>query len=310
VTEAAAKALEVHQSEPPGDILVFLTSPIETEQACKRLKNHPQCDDGVQLLELHGRLQSEDQQKIFDPAPAGKRKIVFATNSAETSITIPGIKYVIDTGKVREVSYDPKKNMSQLIVQWVTRSSAEQRKGRAGRTDCGKCFRLYSKAQYDDMRPDSVPEILRVHLGQALLKLMMLGIANVTDFDFVQSPDKDAIVSAMEVLKELGACDDEGAITDIGKKLSKLSLEPRLGKLALRGIEEGIAFESVVMAAVSTVGGSIFFRAGTDEQKQQADRRKTKFCDEWGDIITLVNVYREWDGLPPDDNAATSGAEK
>jgi len=297
-TAAYVKALQVHREEEPGDILVFLTSPIETEKACKNLTTH--CGkDGItiQALELHGRLQIEDQQKIFDPTPPGMRKIVFATNSAETSITIPGIKYVIDTGRVKELSYDAKRNISSLNVQWVTRSSAEQRKGRAGRTDCGKCYRLYMQNDFEQMREQSVPEILRIHLGQAMLKLMMLGISDPMDFDFVESPSRDAVENALSVLRDLDAYNENG-ITELGKQLAKLSLEPRLGKVVLLGSERGIPLEAAVMASVSTVGGSIFFRGGSEEQKQQSDRKKTRFCDEWGDIVTLVNVYKEWVTVP------------
>ena len=163
VSLAANKSLQVHKSESIGDILVFLTNPIETEKASKFLRERN--DEDMLVLELHGKLQIEDQQKIFETTPHRKRKIVFATNSAETSITIPGVKYVIDTGRVREMIYDPKRNMSALVLTMITRSSAAQRKGRAGRTNCGKCFRLYTEKEYDELRPTSVPEILRVHLG-------------------------------------------------------------------------------------------------------------------------------------------------
>ena len=297
-TAAYLKALEVHREEGSGDILVFLTSPLETEKACKNLMSHCGRDAStIQALELHGRLQIEDQQKIFDPTPAGLRKIVFATNSAETSITIPGIKYVIDTGRVKELSYDAKRNISSLNVQWVTQSSAEQRKGRAGRTDYGKCYRLYTQDDFNQMRQQSVPEILRIHLGQAMLKLMMLGISEPMDFDFVEAPSRDAVESALSVLQDLGAYDETG-ITETGKQLAKISLEPRLGKVVLTGIDRSIPLESAVMAAVCTVGGSIFFRGGSEEQKQLSDRKKTRFCDEWGDIVTLVNVYKEWNKVP------------
>ena len=297
-TAAYVKALEVHREEAPGDILVFLTSPVETEKACKNLMSHCGHDAStIQALELHGRLQVEDQQKIFEPTPSGMRKIVFATNSAETSITIPGIKYVIDTGRVKELSYDAKRNISSLNVQWVTQSSAEQRKGRAGRTDCGKCYRLYSQDDFSQMRVQSVPEILRIHLGQAMLKLMMLGVLEPMDFDFVEAPSRDAVESALSVLQDLDAYDENG-ITETGKKLAKISLEPRLGKVVLMGIDRGVPQESAIMAAVSSVGGSIFFRGGSEEQKQLSDKKKTRFCDEWGDIVTLVNVYKEWITIP------------
>jgi len=297
-TVACLKALEIHREQGlPGDILVFLTSPIETEKACKKLLSC--CDRDalpLEVVELHGRLQVEEQQKVFTATPAGMRKVVFATNSAETSVTIPGIKYVVDSGRVKELSYDAKRNISSLSVQWVSQSSAEQRKGRAGRTSCGVCYRLYSHDDFEQMRQQSVPEILRIHLGQAILKLMMLGISKPMDFDFVEAPSRDAVENALSVLQDLGACDQRG-ITDTGKQLARLSLEPRLGKVVLIGIERGIALESALMAAVSSVGGSVFFRGGSDEQKKLADRKKTRFCDEWGDIITLVNVYKEWSTL-------------
>jgi len=298
IQAASMKALEVHREQPPGDILVFLTSPLETEKACNSLMSHSGRDAStIQALELHGRLQLKDQQKIFDPPLPGKRKIVFATNSAETSITIPGIKYVIDTGRVKEISYDAKRNISSLNVQWVTQSSAEQRKGRAGRTDNGICYRLYSQDEFDQFRKQSVPEILRIHLGQAMLKLLMLGISEPMDFDFVEAPSRDAVESALFVLQDLGAYGKHG-ITETGKKLSKLSLEPRLGTVVLTGIDRGIPLESAIMAAVTTVGGSIFFRGRSDEQRDLSDRKKTRFCDEWGDIVTLVNVYHEWSSVP------------
>ena len=299
VTAACQKALEIHREESPGDILVFLTSPIETEKACRDLMSYCGRDvaSSIRALEFHGRLQVEDQHKVFRPAPHGVRKIVFATNSAETSVTIPGTRYVIDTGRVKEMSYDAKRNISSLNVQWVTQSSAEQRKGRAGRTEWGKCFRLYTQDDFDQMRRLSVPEILRIHLGQAMLKLMALGISEPMNFDFVEAPSRDAVESALSVLEDLEAYDENG-ITEVGQQLVKLSLEPRLGKVVLMGIDRGIPLESAIMAAVSTVGGSIFFRAGSEEEKKLSDRKKTRFCDEWGDIVTLVNVYREWDAIP------------
>ena len=140
---------------------------------------------------------------------------------------------MIDCGRVKEMTYDSAREHDALIVCWATKSSAEQRKGRAGRTTAGRCYRLYTQEQYDAMRPESVPEILRVHVGQAILKLLCLGIADPTQFDFVQPPSREAIESALDVLKELEACDNDG-ITTVGRRLAKLSLEPRLGKVCIR----------------------------------------------------------------------------
>ncbi|XP_071123047.1 uncharacterized protein [Mytilus edulis] len=184
--EALDKTIEVHHIEEKGDVLTFLTSPIEVERCCNAFENALNSETDFICLPLHGRLQPIEQQKVFDPPPKGKRKIMFATNSAETSITIPGIKYVIDTGVAKKMQFDPKRNISALCVTTITKSSADQRKGRAGRTDAGKCFRLYSLDTYNDMARNSRPEILRVHLGHALLKLMELGVVPL-DFDFVQA---------------------------------------------------------------------------------------------------------------------------
>ena len=159
-------------------------------------------------------------------------------------------RYVVDSGKVREVSYDPKRNMSALTLTWTTRSSAEQRKGRAGRTVAGRCYRLYTAAEHDVMRPESVPEILRVHVGQALLKLMALGVPDPTRFDFVEAPSPDAMGEAMGVLRELGACEGEaGGLTEVGRRLAKLSLEPRLGKVGARLISRLLFCELVFVAS-------------------------------------------------------------
>ena len=188
--EAVEKVKEIHEHEPEGDVLVFLTSPLETQKACEKLESKAD----LVCLPLHGQLQAQEQQRVFEPVTLGEReRVVFATNSAETSITIPGIKYVVDTGLVKEKVFDVKKNMSALVVKAISKSSAEQRKGRAGRMSSGKCYRLYTEKEFKAMDHIALPEILRVHLGQALLKLMEIGIADPLSFDFVQSPSEDAL---------------------------------------------------------------------------------------------------------------------
>ncbi|XP_013383426.1 ATP-dependent RNA helicase DEAH12, chloroplastic-like [Lingula anatina] len=297
VRETVVKAIAVHQTEPEGDILAFLTSPTETEKASVILEAQLPFPDEVICLQLHGRLQSDEQNKVFEQTPVGKRKIVFATNSAETSITIPGIKYVIDSGLVKEVRYDPKKNRSSLDVVTVNQSSAEQRKGRAGRISSGKCFRLYTKEEYESSERISTPEILRVHVSGALLKLLEIGIPNPLEFDYVQPPPLEALEYGMRSLRELGAVDDQG-ITEVGKQMAKLPLEPHLSRLVLLGIEEGIGFEALVLAAVTSTSSNIFFRKGTEDEKEMADKLKTTFCHQGGDSVTFVNVYREWNKIP------------
>lgn len=292
-TKALSKAIEIHQSEPidEGDILVFLTSAFETERCTDRLKNRLG-EANVLCLQLHGKLKAEEQQLVFKGTPAGKRKIVFATNSAETSITIPGIKFVVDTGVVKEMRFDPKKNMNSLDVVPISQSSADQRKGRAGRTAKGLCYRLYTMKDFKNMKKCSSPEILRIQVSQALLKLMELGVDPIS-FDYVQSPSFEAMTSSMRELKDLGAASDTG-ITDIGKWIAKLPVEPRLGLFVKRGIDMDISAEALVVASCCNQSG-IFFRVGSQEEKEAADVKKIKFCHLGGDLLTMLNVYREWD---------------
>ncbi|XP_071094097.1 uncharacterized protein [Haliotis cracherodii] len=294
--EAVNKAVQVHTKDPPGDILVFVTTPLETEKCSEEFNNRLQGRTDFKCLILHGQIQPDEQQLVFQDTPSGVRKIVFATNSAETSITIPGIKYVIDTGLAKEKRYDPRRNMSTLSVVLISRSSADQRKGRAGRTGPGKCFRLYSEETYHAMETVSLPEILKVHLGQAMLKLTELGI-NPLEYEFVQSPGPSAIATAMTTLEELGAVKDN-KITEEGKELARLPVEPRLGLIIQKGRSVDILFDAVVLAAVSNVGSSIFFRGGSDDNKKKADKLKIQFCHSGGDSLTLLNVYREWNKEP------------
>ncbi|XP_064640668.1 uncharacterized protein LOC135495726 [Lineus longissimus] len=289
VQDTIAKVREIHKTEEGGDILVFLTTPAETEKACELLSQ----DQGLECLPLHGKLQPQEQQRVFKPATAQKRKVVFATNCAETSITISGIKYVVDTGLVKENRFDPIRNMNTLDIGKTSKSSVEQRKGRAGRIEAGKCFRLFTEEEHKKMEASNKPEILRVQVGHAILSLMSAGVPNPLQFDFVQSPGMDALEAAMAELVSIGAVVD-GSLTDLGRKISKLQLCPRLGKLVIEGIEQDIAMEAMVVASVCTMSGSMFFRMGSDEEKEKADIRKLPFCHAAGDLLTCMDVYRAW----------------
>jgi ATP-dependent RNA helicase DHX8/PRP22 len=289
VRDAVDKVKEIHRTEESGDVLVFLTTPAETEKGCELLAENKE----LECMPLHGKLQPQEQQKVFKPLRDGKRKVVFATNCAETSITISGIKYVVDTGLVKENKFDPIRNMSTLDVGKTSKSSVEQRKGRAGRIEAGKCFRLFTKEEYDMMETSNKPEILRVQLGLAILSLMSAGVTSPLQFDFVQSPGTDALEAAMTDIVSIGAVVD-GNLTDLGMKISKLQLSPRLGKLVIEGIEQDVAMEAMVVASVCAMSGSMFFRMGNDEEKEKADIRKLPFCHSAGDLLTCLDVYRAW----------------
>ena len=293
--DAVDQALKIHKEEQPGDLLVFLTSQKDIETASDLLLNSGEAIEDCEILPLHGKLQPEDQRKVFHDYE-GKRKIVLATNVAETSVTIPGVKYIVDTGLAKVMMFDPHRNMNTLEVQLISKSSAEQRKGRAGRTAPGKCYRLYSEDDFQSMPNKTAPEILRVHLTHAALKLYQFGIGNILDFDFVEHPNSQALRVAVETLVFLGAVRDN-KLTDLGQRISALPLDPQLSKVLLDAIGEGVGLEAAIMAAMSSISGNIFFRGGTDEEKEKSDKKKVTFCHSLGDSMTHLNVFCQWVAL-------------
>ncbi len=297
VPEYVSRAIDIvgtlHKNEPSGDILIFLTSPAEVEQACQNLElllKSTAC-----IFPLHGKLQPEDQQRVFKDYP--QRKIIFSTNVAETSITIPGVKYIVDSGVAKELCFNAKKNINSLKVRPISKSSAEQRKGRAGRTSAGKCYRLYSEDEYESMSDQMVPEILRVSLSGTVLKLYELGITDVYNFDFIEKPEYEALKFAVQILQFLGAIHND-KLTAIGKSMAVLPVDPRLAKVILDGLEEGVGLEAISMAAISSQAGTVFFRSGSDESKEQSDLLKSTFCVLGGDQLTDFNAYSQWISLP------------
>ena len=286
-TDAVQMAQKLHQEEKEGDILVFLTGAAEIDRACEKLSQ--ELGNTACILPLHGKLQPDDQQKVFEPSLI--RKIVFATNVAETSVTIPGVKYIVDTGLAKEMHFDPRRNMNSLEVCLISKSSAEQRKGRAGRTSAGKCYRLYSHDVHDTMPERTAPEIMRVHLTHAALKLFQLGVGNILDFDFVEHPDREALTKAVETLEFIG-CIKDNELTHLGKQMALFPIDPQLTKVLFLGIEYEIAYEAMAVVAMSSSGGSVFFRS--EEVKDESDRKKLEFCHHLGDQLTHLNVYMKW----------------
>ncbi|CAH8281561.1 unnamed protein product [Eruca vesicaria subsp. sativa] len=293
--DVVKKAMEVHRTEKEGTILAFLTSQAEVEWACERF-----VAPSAVALPLHGKLSFEEQFRVFQIHP-GRRKVIFATNIAETSLTIPGVKYVIDSGMVKESKYEARTGMSILKVCKVSKSSAQQRAGRAGRTEAGRCYRLYSKQEFESMSLNQEPEIRRVHLGVAVLRILALGVDTIADFDFIDAPDPEAIVMAVKNLVQLGAVAEKNGVLELtqeGHCLVKLGLEPKLGKLILGCFRHRMGKEGIVLAAVMANASSIFCRVGNFEDKMKADCLKVKFCNHNGDLFTLLSVYKEWASLP------------
>ncbi|KAK6150361.1 hypothetical protein DH2020_015293 [Rehmannia glutinosa] len=295
VLDVLRMVVEIHQTEREGTILAFLTSQMEVEWACEKF----QASSAI-ALPLHGKLSYEDQHRIFLTYP-GKRKVIFATNVAETSLTIPGVKYVVDSGMVKESRFEPASGMNVLKVCWISQSSANQRAGRAGRTEPGTCYRLYTENDFESMLPHLDPEIRKVHLGVAVLKILALGINDVQKFDFVDAPSVRAIEMAVRSLIQVGAItvkNDVYNLTAEGREMVKLGIEPRLGKIILQCFRQRLGREGLVLAAVMANSSSIFCRVGTEVDKLKSDCLKVQFCHPDGDLFTLLAVYKEWEAVP------------
>jgi len=297
VSDVVKMATEIHRTEKEkeGTILAFLTSQLDVEWACEKFEV-----PSAVALPLHGKLSSEEQFQIFKNYP-GKRKVIFSTNVAETSLTIPGVKYVIDSGLVKDSRFDPSSGMSVLKICWISQSSANQRAGRAGRTEPGRCYRLYSEADYQSMEPNQDPEIRRVHLGVAVLKILALGVKNVQDFDFVDAPCTSSIERAIGNLIQLGAIklnNDVHELTPEGRRLARMEIEPRLGKLILSCFQYTLGREGIALAAMMANARSVFCRVGNEGDKQKSDCQKVQFCHCDGDLFTLLSVYKEWEVQP------------
>lgn len=288
--------LQIHLTEPEGDILLFLTGQEEIDYACQCLyermkglgKNVPE----LIILPVYSALPSEMQSRIFEPAPPGKRKVVVATNIAEASLTIDGIFYVIDPGFAKQNVYNPKQGLDSLVITPISQASAKQRAGRAGRTGPGKCYRLYTESAFhNEMPPTSIPEIQRINLGTTTLNMKAMGINDLLSFDFMDPPAPQALISAMEQLYSLGALDEEGLLTKLGRKMAEFPLEPPLSKMLLASVDLGCSDEILTIIAMIQTG-NIFYRPR--EKQAQADQKRAKFFQPEGDHLTLLAVYEAW----------------
>lgn len=293
---ALITVLQIHLTEPEGDVLLFLTGQEEIDFACQSLyermkglgKNVPE----LIILPVYSALPSEMQSRIFEPPPPGKRKVVVATNIAEASLTIDGIFYVIDPGFAKQNVYNPKQGLDSLVITPISQASAKQRAGRAGRTGPGKCYRLYTESAYrNEMSPTSIPEIQRINLGTTTLNMKAMGINDLLSFDFMDPPSPQALISAMEQLFSLGALDEEGLLTKLGRKMAEFPLDPPLSKMLLASVDLGCSDEILTIISMIQTG-NIFYRPR--EKQAQADQKRAKFFQPEGDHLTLLAVYEAW----------------
>ena len=293
---ALLTVMQIHLNEPPGDILLFLTGQEEIETSCQVLYERmkalgPKVPELI-ILPVYSALPSEMQTRIFEPAPAGTRKVVIATNIAETSLTIDGIYYVVDPGFVKQNVYNPKLGMDALVVTPISQAAARQRAGRAGRTGPGKCYRLYTEQAYrNEMLPTTVPEIQRTNLGNTVLTLKAMGINDLLTFDFMDPPPVQTLVAALENLYALGALDDEGLLTKLGRKMAEFPLDPSLSKMLITSVAMGCSEEILTIVSMLSVQ-NVFYRPR--EKQAVADQKRARFHQPEGDHLTLLTVYESW----------------
>ncbi|KAL6451597.1 PRP22 Pre-mRNA-splicing factor ATP-dependent RNA helicase PRP22 [Candida maltosa Xu316] len=293
---ALDSVMQIHISEPAGDILVFLTGQEEIDTSCDALAERMKIlGDSVPeliILPVYSALPSEMQTRIFEPTPPGSRKVILATNIAETSITIDGIYYVVDPGFVKLNSYDPKLGMDSLKVSPISKAQANQRSGRAGRTGPGKCYRLYTEHAYEkEMIPNTIPEIQRQNLSHTILMLKAMGIQDLINFEFMDPPSTTTLLNALEDLYILDALDNEGNLTSLGRKMADFPMEPALAKTLIKSVEYGCSEEILSIVAMLSVQ-TIFYRP--KDKQALADQRKSRFHHYLGDHLTLLNVFQSW----------------
>uniref|UniRef100_A0A0E0L230 RNA helicase n=1 Tax=Oryza punctata TaxID=4537 RepID=A0A0E0L230_ORYPU len=300
IDAAVVTVLQLHVTEPSGggDILLFLTGQEEIDTVEEILRQRLRVLGGkvaeLVICPIYANLPAELQAKIFEPAPAGARKVVLATNIAETSLTIDGIKYVVDPGFCKVKSYNPRTGMESLLVAPVSRASAEQRAGRSGRTGPGKCFRLYTEYNFvNDLDDDTVPEIQRSNLANVVLALKALGINDLVGFDFMDPPPAESLLKALEELFALGALNSRGELTKTGRRMAEFPLDPMLSKAVVASERFGCSEEVITIAAMLSAGNAVFYRP-KDKQVHADAARRAFHAGDVGDHIALLNVYNAW----------------
>ncbi|XP_076046132.1 ATP-dependent RNA helicase l(1)G0007 [Oratosquilla oratoria] len=294
--EAAVKqALQIHLQAEQGDILIFMPGQEDIEVTCELIvEKLDEIDNAPQLgvLPIYSQLPSDLQAKIFQKAPDGLRKCVVATNIAETSLTVDGIKYVVDSGYCKLKVFNPRVGMDGLQIYPVSQANANQRMGRAGRTGPGMCYRLYTERQYkDELLPTTVPEIQRTNLANVVLLLKSLGVEDLLKFHFMDPPPQDNLLNSQYQLWILGALDNTGGLTKLGRNMVEFPLDPALSKMLLAGVDMGCSQEILTIVSMLSVP-SIFYRPKGREE--EADAMREKFQVPESDHLTYLNIYKQW----------------
>jgi ATP-dependent helicase HrpA len=278
-------AFEKAEGKRPGDILVFLPGEREIRDAAEVLRKANL--RMTEVLPLYARLTPAEQQKIF--APMGARKIVLATNVAETSLTVPGIRYVIDSGTARISRYSYRAKVQRLPIEAISQASANQRKGRCGRVEPGICIRLFSEEDFIGRPAFTDPEILRTNLAAVILQMLHLRLGEIEAFPFIEPPDGKAISDGFNLLQELSAVNREGQLTPLGRQLARLPVDPRLGRVVLEGAKQGSLEEILIIASALSVQD---VRERPSDRQQAADQAHAQWKDVDSDFAALINLWR------------------
>jgi len=298
VDAAVKQVLSIHLSMPPGDILVFMTGQEDIEAVCEVIAERVDTLGSEQVppllvLPMYSQLPADLQAKIFERAASGARKVVVSTNVAETSLTVDGIVYVVDCGFSKLKQYNPKLGMDALLVTPVSQANADQRAGRAGRTGPGHAYRLFTEGTYRrDLLTNQVPEIQRTNLSAVVLLLKSLGVSDVNSFPFMDAPPPDTVNQSLYQLWVLGALDNDGNLTDTGKRMVDFPLDPSLSKMLVEGERLGCSDEVAAVVSLLNTGGSIFFRP--KDREAESDAAREKFMVPESDHLTLLNCYDQW----------------
>lgn len=276
---------ERSERKSPGDVLVFLPGEREIRDAAEMLRKAQLRH--TEILPLYARLSPAEQQRIFQSHSG--RRVVLATNVAETSLTVPGIRYVIDTGTARISRYSYRAKVQRLPIEAVSQASANQRKGRCGRVEPGLCVRLYSEEDFNARPEFTDPEILRTNLAAVILQMLHLRLGEITDFPFIEPPDGKAISDGFNLLQELSAVNRENQLTPLGRQLARLPVDPRMGRMLLEAAKQGSLQEVLIVASAMSVQD---VRERPPERQQAADQAHAQWKDADSDFAGLVNLWR------------------
>jgi len=296
------------KEKPDGDILVFMPGQDEIISTIEELKK-ARLTDKVEILELQGKTSVEEQKRALRQRPAGgKPRIIVCTNVAETSVTVPGVRYVIDSGLIKQTQYDSQTGIEALVTIPHAQSGCKQRMGRAGRTAPGECYRLYTEKDFQERQPYQIPEIQRSNLAHVVLIMKKMGIENIRQFDFIDPPKKDEFESTFAILKKLGALNENEDLTDIGRFMAELHLKPELSRMIIEADKNGCVEEAIIIAAMLK-GKEVFIFPKDENKDEEEDKNEKKdkkkeaemahrrFKTSGSDVIALLTVFKEYFSL-------------